>query len=57
MGFNVVDVVGGLSYSNDLGPIGYTLNMHRRPISSSLLLWRTERQQQPYRDNLGRRPG
>lgn len=37
MGFNVVDVVGGLSYSNDLGPIGYTLNMHRRPISSSLL--------------------
>ncbi|WP_174510197.1 cellulose synthase complex outer membrane protein BcsC [Klebsiella oxytoca] len=37
MGFNVVDVVGGLSYSNDLGPIGYTVNMHRRPISSSLL--------------------
>ncbi|VTM73722.1 Cellulose synthase operon protein C precursor [Raoultella planticola] len=37
MGFNVVDVVGGLSYSNDLGPIGYTLNMHRRPVSSSLL--------------------
>ncbi|MCD4558897.1 cellulose synthase complex outer membrane protein BcsC [Lelliottia nimipressuralis] len=37
MGFDVVDVVGGLSYSNDLGPIGYTLNAHRRPISSSLL--------------------
>lgn len=37
MGFNVVDVVGGLSYSNSLGPIGYTLNAHRRPISSSLL--------------------
>ncbi|MDK9583458.1 cellulose synthase complex outer membrane protein BcsC [Lelliottia wanjuensis] len=37
MGFDVVDVVGGLSYSNDLGPIGYTLNVHRRPISSSLL--------------------
>ena len=37
MGFNVVDVVGGLSYSNDLGPIGYTLDVHRRPISSSLL--------------------
>lgn len=37
MGFNVVDIVGGLSYSNDLGPIGYTLNAHRRPISSSLL--------------------
>ncbi|MCF6687296.1 cellulose synthase complex outer membrane protein BcsC [Raoultella terrigena] len=37
MGFNVVDVVGGLSYSDDLGPLGYTLNLHRRPISSSLL--------------------
>lgn len=37
IGFNVVDVVGSLSYSNDLGPLGYTLNAHRRPISSSLL--------------------
>ena len=37
MGFDVVDVVGGVSYSNDLGPIGYTINAHRRPISSSLL--------------------
>ena len=37
MGFDVVDVVGGLSYSNDLGPIGYTLNAHRRPVSSSML--------------------
>ncbi|MDU7197956.1 cellulose synthase complex outer membrane protein BcsC [Phytobacter diazotrophicus] len=37
IGFNVVDIVGGLSYSNDIGAIGYTLNVHRRPISSSLL--------------------
>lgn len=37
MGFDVVDGVGSLSYSNDLGPIGYTLNAHRRPISSSVL--------------------
>lgn len=37
MGFDVVDVVGSLSYSNDLGPIGYTLNAHRHPISSSVL--------------------
>lgn len=37
MGFDVVDFVGGLSYSSDLGPIGYTVNAHRRPISSSLL--------------------
>lgn len=37
MGFDVVDVVGGLSYSSDIGPLGYTLNAHRRPVSSSLL--------------------
>ena len=37
VGFNVVDVVGSVSYSDDLGPLGYTLNAHRRPISSSLL--------------------
>jgi hypothetical protein len=37
MGFDVVDVVGGISYSSDLGHIGYTVNAHRRPISSSLL--------------------
>ncbi len=37
MGFRVVDIVGSLSYSNDLGPVGYTLDVHRRPISSSLL--------------------
>ena len=37
IGFEVVDVVGGLSYSNDIGEIGYTLNAHRRPVSSSLL--------------------
>ncbi len=36
MGFNVVDVVGGISYSDDIGPLGYTVNAHRRPISSSL---------------------
>lgn len=43
MGFNVVDVVGGLSYSSDLGPFGYTLNAHRRPISSSLLSFAGQR--------------
>ncbi|MGK9175828.1 cellulose biosynthesis protein BcsC [Yokenella regensburgei] len=37
IGFNVVDVVGGLSYSDDIGVIGYTLNAHRRPLSSSML--------------------
>lgn len=43
LGFDVVDVVGGLSYSNDLGPIGYTVNMHRRPISSSVLSFAGQR--------------
>lgn len=37
MGFNVVDVVGGLSYSSSIGSLGYTVEGHRRPISSSLL--------------------
>ncbi len=43
MGFNVVDVVGGVSYSDDIGPLGYTLNAHRRPISSSLLAFGGQR--------------
>ena len=43
MGFDVVDVVGGLSYSNDLGPVGYTLSAQRRPISSSLLAFGGQR--------------
>lgn len=37
MGFPVVDVVGSLSYSNKVGVIGYTVDAHRRPVSSSLL--------------------
>ncbi|WP_455426483.1 cellulose synthase complex outer membrane protein BcsC [Dryocola sp. LX212] len=43
LGFDVVDVVGGVSYSNDLGPVGYTLNAHRRPISSSMLSFAGQR--------------
>lgn len=37
LGFDVVDVVGGISYSDDIGDVGYTLNLHRRPLSNSLL--------------------
>ena len=37
MGFDVVDMVGGLSYSDSIGHVGYTVEGHRRPISSSLL--------------------
>lgn len=43
LGFDVVDVVGGVSYSSDLGPLGYTLNAHRRPISSSMLSFAGQR--------------
>lgn len=37
LGFEVTDVVGGLSYSSSARPIGYTVEGHRRPVSSSLL--------------------
>lgn len=37
LGFDVVDWVGGLSYSSDWNHIGWTVNAHRRPISSSQL--------------------
>lgn len=37
MGFEVVDWVGGLSYSGDWRQMGWTLLASRRPISSSLL--------------------
>lgn len=37
MGFEVVDVVGGLAYSNSWNHIGWTATASRRPISSSLL--------------------
>lgn len=37
MGFEVVDWVGGVSYSSDWQHIGWTLTASRRPISSSLL--------------------
>lgn len=37
LGFEVVDWVGGLSYSGDWRQIGWTASASRRPISSSLL--------------------
>lgn len=43
MGFDVVDIVGGLSYSGDIGPFGYTIDAHRRPISSSMLSFAGQR--------------
>ena len=43
LGFDVVDVVGGISYSGDVGDIGYTLNLHRRPLSNSLLAFAGQR--------------
>ncbi|WP_300001434.1 cellulose synthase complex outer membrane protein BcsC [uncultured Cedecea sp.] len=43
LGFDVVDIVGGISYSGDTGDVGYTLNLHRRPISNSLLAFAGQR--------------
>lgn len=37
LGFDVVDVVGGASYSSNWRQIGWTATASRRPISSSLL--------------------
>ncbi|WP_145557851.1 cellulose synthase complex outer membrane protein BcsC [Yersinia aldovae] len=37
MGFDIVDVVGGLAYSNSWNKIGWTATASRRPISSSIL--------------------
>lgn len=54
MGFNVVDVVGGISYSDDIGPLGYTVNAHRRPISSSLLAFGGQKRlPEQYREKMG----
>ncbi len=54
MGFNVVDVVGGISYSDDIGPLGYTVNAHRRPISSSLLAFGGQKRlSEQYREKNG----
>lgn len=39
MGFNVVDVVGGISYSDDIGSLGYIVNVYRRFIFSFLLVF------------------
>lgn len=37
LGFDIVDIVGGVSYKGDIGDVGYTLNLHRRPVANSLL--------------------
>lgn len=39
MGFNVVDVVGGVSYSDDIGLLGYILNVYCCLIFSLLLVF------------------
>lgn len=37
IGMKVVDWVGGIAYSGSWDHIGWTLEAHRRPVSSSLL--------------------
>lgn len=39
MGFNVVDVVGGISYSDDIGLLGYIVNVYCWFIFSFLLVF------------------
>lgn len=43
LGFDIVDVVGGIAYSGDVGDIGYTLDLHRRPLANSLLAFAGQR--------------
>lgn len=47
---------GGLSYSSDVGPVGYTVNVHRRPISSSLLSFGGQKDSSSHTGATGRRP-
>ena len=37
VGFAVVNFVGGLLYKGDLGPMSYSVDVSRRPVTSSLL--------------------
>jgi tetratricopeptide (TPR) repeat protein len=37
VGFAVVNVVGGILYKGDLGPMSYSVDASRRPVTSSLL--------------------
>ncbi len=46
----------GLSYSSDVGPVGYTVNVHRRPISSSLLSFGGQKDSSSHTGATGRRP-
>lgn len=38
-GFPVVNFLGGLLYRGDLGPASYSIDVSRRPVTSSLLSW------------------
>ncbi|WP_368910944.1 cellulose synthase complex outer membrane protein BcsC [Proteus vulgaris] len=43
LGFNVTDWVGRVAYSHDLFNVGWTLDVHRRPVNSSLLAFAGQR--------------
>ena len=47
LGFEVVNWVGGVSWSSDVGPLGMTLTASRRPVSSSLLSFAGARDPSP----------
>ncbi|MBG2875143.1 cellulose biosynthesis protein BcsC [Proteus alimentorum] len=43
LGFEVTDWVGKIAYSHDLFNVGWTLDIHRRPVNSSLLAFSGQR--------------
>ncbi|NHW60296.1 hypothetical protein HA378_34560, partial [Escherichia coli] len=43
LGFEVTDWVGKIAYSHDLFNVGWTLDVHRRPVNSSQLAFAGQR--------------
>ncbi len=55
MGFNVVDVVGGISYSDDIGRWVTPLTPIVGPSPVLCWPWRAKRLPEQYREKMGRR--
>ncbi len=56
MGFNVVDVVGGVTYSDDIGAVKlYPERASSPDLQLAAGVWRTKGRQQQYRHQMGRR--
>ncbi len=55
MGFNVVDVVGGISCSDDIGPLGYTVNAPSAYLQFFAGLWWAKDSPSNTGEKMGRR--